>query len=943
MNKLLLLSIFILGCTQSPPVHIEKIKTNTYHWQDLTLREKIAQMIMVRVRGDFYNTEHWYKKELDRYLEDVGIGGVISFGGSIHGTFHNIQYFQSKSQIPLLVSADYERGLGQWMRGATLFPSNMAVTATYNPQLAYSQGQVTADEARAMGVHVTFSPVMDVNNNPDNPIINFRSYSDSPESVIKFGTQFIKGAQDNGLIACAKHFPGHGNTSTDSHSSLPTIKGNRTELESIELAPFKSAVDAGVKMIMVGHIALPGLDPSGKPASHSYKITTELLRDEWGFQGIVITDGMEMGGLTQSTWAGESALRAVEAGSDILLLPMDVDQTIDALEQAVLQGRITEDRINESVQRIWDMKTECGLFENKRTDWENVEQNIGISNNGNIAKEIAEKSITLVKNENKIIPLKPEKINSLTHLVLSTDDGVRDMLDPIIRDINYTHGNVQNVIVNDEISSTRINEIINKISQSDLVVVSLLVRIRMDKGQSTIDETHADLLEQMYKRQIPFVVMSFGSPYLPSYDYLPAYVCAYGYGSVSQKAASDALWGRKPIQGILPVNLDAHFKQGHGLLSSNRKTGFDSSSKKFNLDKAWGVLNDAIADSIFPGAQVFVSKQGNVIASRGFGHHIYDNQSPPVTPESIYDIASLTKVLATTPIIMKLISQKKLGLHQTIHQFFPQFTGEWKNKVTIEHLLTHSSGLKPFIQYFLDTPVKSPDEIIDDIVMQNLDFEPGTQYQYSDLGMILLQYIAEKVGKHSLDWFSDRWIYRPLGMQNTMFTPDSSLLIQIVPTEFDALFRNRLVHGDVHDENAHVLGGVAGHAGLFSNAEDIGKYAQMMLNQGTWLGKRYFWESDIRRFTKRRNIPQGSERTLGWDTPSRNGKSSAGDYFSHKSYGHLGFTGTSLWIDPTEEIIVILLTNRVHPSRNKGGMYKIRRAFHTEVMEVLVKRHRVEK
>ncbi len=936
MKKLLLLTILILGCTQTPIVEINQPPSEKLNWQNLPLREKIAQMIMVRVRGDFYNSEYWYKKELDRYLEDVGIGGIISFGGSIHGTFHNIQYFQSKSKIPLLVSADYERGLGQWMRGATLFPSNMAVTATNDPQLAYNQGKVTAKEARAIGVHVTFAPVMDVNNNPENPIINFRAYSDSPDLVSQFGTQFIQGSQENGLIACAKHFPGHGNTSTDSHSSLPTIQGNREELEKIELAPFKSAVEAGVKMIMVGHIALPGLDSSGKPASHSSLITTDLLRKEWGFEGIVITDGMEMGGLTQSTWAGESAIRAIEAGSDILLLPMDVDHTIDALELAVQQGRISEDRINESIKRIWEMKTEVGLFNNFQSIWENVENNIGISEHTKVSKEIAEKSITLVKDEQNVLPLHPEKINSLTHLVLSTDDGVRDMLDPIIRDINYTHGNVENIIVNEQLSTIRINEILSKVSNSDHVVVSLLVRIRMDKGQSTIDDSHASLLEQMNEKGIPFVVMSFGSPYLPLYDYLPAYLCAYGYGSISQKAVSDALFGRKSINGILPVVLNNEFKRGHGVTNDKRTKGFKSSTGKYDLNNAWTVLNEAIADSIFPGAQVFISKQGEIVASQGFGYHTYDNQSPPVTPNSIYDIASLTKVVATTPVIMKLISQKKLGLNQNINQFFPNFTGKWKDKVTIEHLLTHSSGLKPFIQYFLDTPLKSPSEIIDDITLHDLDFEPGTQFQYSDLGMILLQEIVKKVGNHDIDWFADRWIYRPLGMQNTMFNPDSSYLPWIVPTEYDSLYRGRLVYGEVHDENAHVLGGVAGHAGLFSNAEDVGKYAQMMLNQGIWLGNRYFWGSDIRRFTKRRNIPNGSERTLGWDTPSRNGKSSAGDYFSHNSYGHLGFTGTSLWIDSINEIIVILLSNRVHPNRNKGGMYTVRRDFHTQVMEVLV-------
>ena len=333
MNKMFLPLLFFMACALPP--NLAPITQYPETISHLTLEEKIAQMVMVRIRGDYYSSEHWYRKKLQKYLSVDGIGGVISFGGSIHGSYYNIQQFQKWAKYPLLVAADYERGLGQWMGGGTLFPSNMAMAATGDSSLAYDQGRITAVEARALGVHITFSPVMDINNNPDNPIINFRSYSDNAETVSKFGTEFIRGVQDNGLVACAKHFPGHGNTSTDSHSSLPTIVGRKTELMNLELKPFKAAINADVEMMMAGHIALPGLDESGIPASHSYAISTELLRNELGFDGIIVTDGMEMGGLTKSAWAGESAVRAIEAGADILLLPMDVEQTLKSVLSAV--------------------------------------------------------------------------------------------------------------------------------------------------------------------------------------------------------------------------------------------------------------------------------------------------------------------------------------------------------------------------------------------------------------------------------------------------------------------------------------------------------------------------------------------------------------------------------------------------------------------------------
>ena len=341
-----------------------------------------------------------------------GIGGVITFGGSIHGTYYNIHQFQKWAKYPLLVAADYERGLGQWMGGATLFPSNMAVAATGSTDLAYEQGHITAIEAKSLGVHITFAPVMDVNNNPNNPIINFRSYSDHPETVAKYGTAFIKGIQDHGLIACAKHFPGHGNTDTDSHTSLPTIEGSREELDALELYPFKQAVQSGVKMVMVGHIALPGLDDSGVPVSHSAIVTSELLRERMRFDGIIITDGMEMGGLTQTAWAGESAVRAVEAGVDILLLPMDVNHTINSIEEAVQSGRISEERIDKSVARIWAMKEEVGLFQGSaQQSFSDLEAIIGIPDHIQKANEIAKKSITIAKDTNNLLPLKPEIID----------------------------------------------------------------------------------------------------------------------------------------------------------------------------------------------------------------------------------------------------------------------------------------------------------------------------------------------------------------------------------------------------------------------------------------------------------------------------------------------------------------------------------------------------
>ena len=940
MHKFFFVIILFFACSKSLDVDLpntfENVKYNQEEWNNFSLKEKIGQMIMVRIRGDYYHADHWYRKKIKRWLSKDAIGGVITFGGSIHGSYHNINQFQNWSKYPLLVAADYERGLGQWMGGGTLFPTNMALAATSEYDLAYEQGKITALEARALGVHVTFSPVLDINNNPNNPIINFRSYGDDPYLVGEFGSSFIKGVQDHGMVACAKHFPGHGNTSIDSHSTLPVIHGDRLELNNMELLPFKQAIDNGVGMVMVGHISLPGLDDTNRPASQSFEIITNLLRYEWGYNGIIITDGMEMGGLTESTWAGESAIRAIEAGVDILLLPIDVEQTINAVLDAVKDGRLSESRINESVKRIWEIKNEMGLLNNKhQLPFDELENIIGIPKHQNIAQSIANKSITIVKDDNEQLPLHPEKIDSLGHIILSLDDGARGYLKSFSRDLIKTHGHVKEILINNKISDLARKDIINQMNGVDKLIVSLLVRIRMDKGISTIDSTHSILLSELKSLGVPIITFSFGSPYLPSYEKIDTYICSYGYGNISVRAASNALWGRNLIDGRLPVKLTSKYSKGYGLVKKKRTEPWNG---KLNVDlsQSWAVIDSGIKNQVFPGAQVFIAKKGEIVFNGGFGAYDYDANSTAVSNNSIYDIASITKVASITPIVMKLIERKKISLDQPVHYFLPKFRGKHKDKVTIRHLLTHSSGINSYYRFFLEKEIMERKDIITAIIEMDLKYEPGSQFSYSDLAMILLMEIVEKVSLKSIQKMASSWIFKPLGMTSTMYNPSSNLLPKIVPTEIDEIFRDKLIHGIVHDENTFLLGGVSSHAGLFSTAENLGRFAQMHLNNGTWLGKRIIKESSINMFTSKQFMPYDSDYAIGWDTPSQKGKSSAGDYFSNSSYGHLGFTGTSMWVDPEKEIIIILLTNRVHPSRDKEGIYGIRRRFHNVTMKQLI-------
>ena len=899
----------------------------------LSMRDKISQMIMIRVDGKFHNIEDWQKKKIEFLISEYNIGGLITYTGSVHGTFHNIKAMQSISKIPMFVAADYERGLGTFIDG-TLFPFNMAIAATGNPDYSYQQGKIISTEAKSVGVNMIFAPVLDINNNSSNPIINIRSYGDTPRMVTRYGIPFIKGIQDGGLIACAKHYPGHGNTSIDSHTSLPIIDISQKELYENELIPFKNASDANVKSIMIGHIVIPQIDSKNLPATFSKKITNDILRKEWNYKGLIITDALEMGALTSETWHGESAVKAIEGGADIILLPLDSKEAIESIQRAVENGRISIERINQSYNKIMMAKKELGLFdEMNHQTWNNVENNVKSAEHVKTASLIAEESITLVKNNNSYIPIIPNKYKKITHLLLSTDDDLRIRLKPFSNDVKYTHGNVSEIYVNDQVSKIGINDIIDKVKDSNLIIVSMLIRIKMNKGISTIDDSHNILMNELNKLNIPIVGLSFGSPYLPEYNHFDAYLCTYGYGSITLKAASNAIFGRKNISGTLPISLNEKYKEGHGLLLKKKSNVFHS-KETIDLSHPLEIIKKAIEDKVFPGAQIFISKGENILFNDGIGYFTY-GKSTKVDSKSIYDVASLTKVLSTTPVVMKLLQKKHIGLNYPLYDFYPEFKEGLKKNVTIRHLLTHTSGVKAFKEYYKLDNNSSKNSIIKDIVNDSLIYEPDTKVIYSDLGMILILDIIEKITNNTLDKLSSKYFYRPLEMKNTFFNPDSSKIKYIVPTEDDTFFRLKLLKGEVHDENAFLLGGVSSHAGLFSNAYDIGIFSKMLLNSGVHLGTRYLKKNIVNKFTKRFNIPIDSDRTIGWDTPSQNGDSSAGDYFSDKAFGHLGYTGTSLWIDPEQEIIVVLLTNRVHPTRHKKGIYQVRRDFHNALLEII--------
>ncbi|MAX12793.1 MAG: hypothetical protein CMG11_01825 [Candidatus Marinimicrobia bacterium] len=908
-------------------------------WTNLTLDEKIGQMIMARMSGKFHNSSDYSIQDVKYLIQNYNVGGLIMFYGNVHGAAHNISLFQNLSKTPLLIASDYERGIGQWMSdGGTLFPSNMAVSATGRFSNAYEQGAVIAYEAKSLGVHLVLAPVLDINNNPKNPIINLRSYGDSPDVVSNYGLEFIKGIQDNDLLACAKHFPGHGNTDKDSHSSLPIISVDKKTINQNELIPFKNAIDNNVSSIMIGHLVVPSIDKSNLPATHSYKITTELLKQDLGFEGLVITDGLEMGALSTNISNEESIIRSIEAGADILLLPIDVVNAVRSIKSAIKSGRLKEQRIDQSVEKIWKMKAKLGLFSGKGyPDLESISNIVDIKSHKKIADKIAQESITLVKDDKNSVPIKPEKIDNLSHIILTMDDEGKDYLNILSKEIERTVRNSREYFVNYTLDDTLIENLINKVSNSDVIVISNLVRIRMDKGISTIDKTHLEFIQKLnQKSNCPIIAIGFGSPYLNSYDYIDAYLLTYGYGNISVKAAANALFGREDIVGTLPVDLNEKYFRGTGIKRTKRVSEFKKkANSKYNLESAISVINKAIDDEIFPGAQIFISKGEDVLLHSGFGKYSYELDAKLVDTSSVYDIASISKVVTTVPLVMKLVERRRISINNLVKEYYPSFTGGNKDKVKISHLLTHSSGISGYVRYFDMPGIANEQDILNDILDRDLKLKPGSKFEYSDLGFILLKNIIEKTNRSNFESLVSRWVLNPLKMRNTYYNPSSAQSDNIVPTENDKNFRKRLLKGEVHDENTYIMNGVSSHAGLFSNAWDLAIFAKLFLNKGVWLGKRHLGYGTVKKFLKKQNKPYGSDMALGWDTPSLS-NSSAGDYFSNGSFGHLGFTGTSLWVDPQEEIIIVMLTNRVYPFREDRGIKKVRRDFHNEVMKEII-------
>ena len=915
----------------------------------LTLREKIAQMMVVSMNMRFMNYESAKWNEIQSYIESDGIGVLHIWFGDAGSALTMLNDMQSKSKVPILVDADIESGLGRRYPGAVTLPPMMAIAATGDPKYAYEAGRISAEESRAVGIHFSLSPVVDVNNNPKNPIINTRSFGEDPDSVSRYSVEFIRGLHDYGMLATAKHFPGHGDTETDSHSSLAQIPSDSSRLWSVELPPFQRAIDAGVDAVMIAHVNAPEYQPNAEdPATLSSFWMQDILRKRMGFKGVIITDAMRMGGIVKKYSSDYALIETVKAGSDIIIQNMDLKKSIDTIENAVIDGIISENRINDSALKVLRMKERLGLPKNRNISMNDTHRSMGRVANFKMAKEMATRAITLVKNEGDLLPLSPG-IDETLYVVDLYDGENNHKESSFTKQLKSNGRKVISFQIDKSDSAIVANHILGQIPNDGLVFLNAFANPTENKDEIFLPKVESQFVNQLIEKCKNVIVTSFGSPYLiQDFPNAPVYICAYKSSGILQTAAANAIKGKADITGILPVTIPGIAKNGSGINieantwpngASKWKPGttlqrIRPSEISVNKDSVKILLNQAVADSAWPGGVLIAGKGGKIFLHDAVGYHTYDKKRA-TRKSDIFDLASITKVIATTSAVMKLVEQKKLYLDDKVVKYLPSFRGKQskyykqKNEITIKHLLTHTAGLPPFKQYYLmDADYKVR---IDSVFNTEPILQLEEETKYSDVGLITLGKLLEKVSGVSLDKLVDSLIFQSLGMNTTFYNPPSEKRHRIVPTEISEGYRTGLIHGEAHDENAHSIGGVAGHAGLFSTASDLAIFSQMMLNGGKYGWKRVFKEETVKLFTTRANVVEGSSRCLGWDSPD--GKASGGVFLSDNSFGHTGYTGTSLWIDPENDMFVILLTNAVHPNRSyKDPKYfDWRQKIHSEV------------
>ncbi|HMH24493.1 MAG TPA: glycoside hydrolase family 3 N-terminal domain-containing protein [Puia sp.] len=917
-------------------------------FKTLTGDQKIAQLMVVRLSSIDHGRVVFFDKQVDSAIRQYDIGGICLFQGGPVTQAGYINYFQRIAQTPVLFCIDAENGVGMRMDSVMGLPRQMMLGATSDPGLIYQYGRLVGEQCKRIGIQVNYAPVVDVNNNPDNPVINDRSFGEDKFKVAQYGVQYMKGMQDVGVMACAKHFPGHGDVSVDSHLDLPVINKNMKQLDSLELYPFRELFRAGVGSVMIAHLYIPAIDNTPNQAtSLSTKNVTKLLRKQLHYKGISFTDALEMKGVSKFYPDGEASVQSLIAGNDMLCLPGDIPLSIAKINEAIRDKKLRWKDIDARVKRVLYAKYTYGLAEWKPINTNNLTEDL---NEGvkEMRKRVAENALTVLRNdEPAIFPLyagKKKKIAYVGMGLTGDNEFSRRMRADYNAHVYYFDYSL------DSVKATAALELLK--DRYDVVVIGLHNSARFPANDFGISRSAAWLIAELEKRN-NVVTMVFGNPYaVKNCCGAKVLIACYEDDEITQGVGADLLNGKFSAAGKLPVSVCDTYKAGDGIVAADRvlpaadpvSLGFDPR----RLQKIDSICGEAIARQATPGCVALVIKDGQVAYEKAFGYMGYDKKEP-VYKETIYDLASVTKICATTMAVMKLYDEGKLDLQKTLGDYLPWTRGSNKESLKIWDVLLHQAGLKSFIPFYKETIDTSkdgiplpgiyaarPDSLHSIRVAENMyirkdwedtlykrilqsDVGPRGKYIYSDNDFIFMGKIVEAITGMSLDEYVKKTYYDPLGMSSAGFRPRERFpLGRMAPTALEPIFRNQLIRGDVHDPGSAMFGGVAGHAGLFSDAYDLGLLEQMLLNGGSLNGRTYLKKETIDYFSAYHS--EISRRGLGFDKPEKDNAKRKEPYpclsASPQTFGHTGFTGTCVWVDPKYHLVFIFLSNRVSPQEN---------------------------
>ena len=912
-------------------------------YNTLALEEKFGQLFMVAA---YSNKDFAHYNAIDKLIQENKIGGLIFFQGGPVRQAKLTNRFQSKSKTPLFIGIDAEWGLGMRLDSTYRYPWNMTLGAIQDMNLLEKVGVQMGEQSKRLGLQFNFAPVLDINTNPKNPIIGFRSFGEDKFKVTERAIALMKGFQSQGVFSTGKHFPGHGDTETDSHKSLPTIHFSKERLSEVELYPYRKMFHDGLSSVMVAHLKVPSLEPrSNYPSSISYNVVTDILQKELGFKGLIFTDALNMKSVSDFKLPSEINFEAFMAGNDVLLFPADIPSTIEKFKLAYSANLFSEERLAFSVKKILKFKYKAGLNSYKPIVIDNLYTDLNSSKNDALQYELYENAVTVLKNTTAILPIKNLDKQKIAYVKIGDDSNDAFVL---------TLKKYAEVTV---VEDANLDSLQVKLKPFTTVIIGYH---KSDVAFKDDDLKSNDLYKINFLAKNNNVILDvFAKPYsllpITNFDAIEGLVVSYQNNAIAQIVSAELIFGAIEAKGKLPVSIHTSFKVNDGFSTEKlSRLGFSSPENVgMNaeiLSKIDGIANKAINGKMTPGIQVLVARKGKVIYQKSFGYHTYD-KTIKVQNSDIYDVASLTKIMATLPNVMVQYDHQKINLETTLGTMLPIFKNSNKATINFKDLLSHYAGLAAGIPFYKATMDKSsfPSEVYfrkiseeqfskkmaDSLFIRN-DFcdtimkmivkskiALKKEYKYSDLTFMILKDYLEKTTSKTLDVLIQENFYRSLGMNNSSFNPLEKFdKNRIPPTENDTYFRRQLLQGYVNDLSAALEGGVSGHAGVFSNAMDVAKIMQLYLQKGKYGDQQYFSEKTFDDFNTCYFCAAGNRRGVGFDKPQLGAEGPTCGCASMTSFGHTGYTGTMAWADPDAQIVYVFLSNRTFPIAGTNRLSK---------------------